>query len=66
MEIRTHFTYRIDIWDDTGHSIMEHVVGVEDFQVGEATYRAACDRWPNSVLTLRQGARVIHESKLPE
>jgi hypothetical protein len=35
------FAFRVDIWDDTGH-----VAGVDDFEVAEATYRAAIARWP--------------------
>src|SRR5262249_5483843 len=31
--------------------------GVEDYQVALATFRAACERWPNTPITLRQGAR---------
>jgi hypothetical protein len=27
----------VDIWDDTGDSIVEHVAGVDDFEVAEAT-----------------------------
>jgi hypothetical protein len=30
-----------------GESILEHVAGVEDYQVALATFRAACERWPN-------------------
>jgi hypothetical protein len=41
MKSKTHFAFRVDIWDDTGDSILEHVAGVEDFEVAEATYRAA-------------------------
>jgi hypothetical protein len=37
--------------------------GVEDFEVAMATYRAACQRWPNAAITLRQGARVIEDSR---
>jgi hypothetical protein len=40
MKTKTHFAFRIDIWDDTGDSIVEHVGGVDDFEVAEATYRA--------------------------
>jgi len=29
-----------------GESIVDHVAGVEDYQVALATYRAACERWP--------------------
>jgi hypothetical protein len=46
----------------TGDSIVEHVAGVDDFEVAEATYRAAVARWPTVRITLRQGARVVHES----
>ena len=42
---------------------MEHVAGVEDYQVALATYRAACERWPGTPITLRQGARVIEDSR---
>src|SRR5262245_65595344 len=41
--------------DDTGNSIVEYVAGVDDFEVAEATYRAAVARWPASRITLRQG-----------
>jgi hypothetical protein len=59
MKTKTHFAFRIDIWDDTGNSIVEHVAGVDDFEVAEATYRAAIARWPAARITLRQGARIV-------
>jgi hypothetical protein len=31
----------VDVWDDTGNSIVEHVALVDDFEVAEATYRGA-------------------------
>src|SRR5216117_2086452 len=37
---------------------IEHLAGVEDLQVAMATYHAACERWPNAPITLRQGMRV--------
>jgi hypothetical protein len=37
MKTKTHFAFRVDIWDDTGDSIVEHVAGVDDFEVAEAT-----------------------------
>ena len=46
MKTKTHFAFRVDIWDDTGNSIVEHVAGIDDFEVAEATYRAAVVRWP--------------------
>src|SRR5215831_12548878 len=54
---------RVDIWDDTGDSIVEHVAGVDDFEVAEATYRAAVARWPAARITLRQGVRVVHDTR---
>jgi hypothetical protein len=62
MKTKTHFAFRVDIWDDTGDSILEHVAGVEDFEVAEATYRAAVARWPAARITLRQGIRVVHDT----
>jgi hypothetical protein len=37
--------------------------GVEDYQIALATYRAACERWPSTPITLRQGSRVIEDSR---
>jgi hypothetical protein len=54
---RTHFTFRVDTWTPDGESIVEHVAGVEDY------HRAACERWPGTPITLRQGARVIEDSR---
>ena len=41
---------------------MEHVAGVEDYQVALATFRA-CERRPGIPITLRHGARVIEDSR---
>jgi hypothetical protein len=59
MSTRFHFSYRIDMWSIDGGKVIEHLAGVEDFQVAMATYRAACERWPGRTITLSQGARVI-------
>src|SRR5215470_20062896 len=32
-------------------------------QIAVATFRAACERWPGTPITLRQGARVIEDSR---
>jgi hypothetical protein len=56
------WTKGIRMVHDTGNSIVEHVAGVEDFEVAEATYRAAVARWPRARITLRQGARVVMKS----
>ena len=60
---RSHFAYRIDAWDADGENVIEHLAGVEDPQVAKATYLAACQRWPGTPITLRQGTRVIEDSR---
>jgi hypothetical protein len=60
---RTRFTFRVDTWTPDGESIVEHVAGVEDYQVALATYRAPCERWAGTPVTLRHGARVIEDSR---
>ena len=34
---RTHFTFRVNTWTPDGESIVEHIAGVEDYQVALAT-----------------------------
>ena len=46
MKTKTHFAFRVDVWDSAANSIVEHVAGIDDFEVAEATYRAAVARWP--------------------
>jgi hypothetical protein len=48
---RSHFAYRIDVWDADGENVIEHLAGVEDLQVAKATYLAACQRWPGTPIT---------------
>jgi hypothetical protein len=60
---RTHFVYRIDILTDDGKNILEHLAGLENLIVARAAYRAACERWPNARITLRQGARIMEDSR---
>jgi hypothetical protein len=43
--------------------IVEHLAGVEDSLLADATYVAALRRWPKVAIILRQGARVIHYSR---
>jgi hypothetical protein len=60
---RTHFLYRIDLWTIDGKQVIEHLAGAEDLELAKATYRAACQRWPGTVITLRQGAQVIEDNR---
>jgi hypothetical protein len=59
---RTQFAYRIDRWDTNGNAV-EHVADVDDLKVAVAVFKAACERWPGGDITLRQGARVIADSR---
>jgi hypothetical protein len=61
VKTRTHFAHRIDRLDDAGE-LVEHLAGVEDFELAQATYQAAVARWPDARIMLRQGARVVHDS----
>src|SRR5262245_39491060 len=63
MKPRTPFTFRVDTWTSDGESIVAHVAGIEDYQVALATFRAACERWPGTPITLRHGAQVIEDSR---
>jgi hypothetical protein len=60
---RTQFAFRIDRWDRDGHTIMDHVADVENLLVAMAAYEAACRHWPGETITLRQGVRVIEDSR---
>jgi hypothetical protein len=63
MTTRANFAFRVDRWDQLGENILDHVAGIEDFQIAQATFEAAYKRWPSETITLRQGARVIEDSR---
>jgi hypothetical protein len=63
MTTRTHFSFRIDRWVSNGDNIADHVAGIEDYAVARAAYEAAVKRWPSEMVTLRQGARVVFDSR---
>jgi len=33
MKTKTYFTFRVDVWDSAANSIMEHIAGIDDFEV---------------------------------
>ena len=59
---KTHFQFRLDLWDASGENLLKHVAGIDDVEVAEAAYHAALKRWPTSRVILRQGARTVHDS----
>ena len=40
---RKQFAHRIDLWDDDGANLVDHLAGVEDLDVAAATYRERAD-----------------------
>jgi hypothetical protein len=64
MKTRTYFAYRIDMLDAAG-KIQEHLAGAEDYVLAELVWLAAIKRWPRATIILRQGARVVHDSRRP-
>jgi hypothetical protein len=56
------FGFRVDRWTDDGNPILDYVAAVADFVVARAACRAACRRWPEAKITLRQGARVVERT----
>jgi hypothetical protein len=63
MNSRMNFAHRIDMCDDDGETIIEHLAGIDDCELAMAAYQFAVERWPKMAITLRQGARVIKDSR---
>ena len=61
MTTRTHFTFRVDTWTPDGESIVEHVAGVENYQLSLATLPRRPRTLARHSITLRQGARMIED-----
>jgi len=59
MKTKTHFSFRIDVWDGAGDSVAEHLAGLDDPAMAVAAYEAAVAARPTDKITLRQGARVV-------
>jgi hypothetical protein len=57
------FAYRIDLSDADGDNVVKHLADIDDLIVARATYEAACKQWPGERVTLRQGIRIIEDSR---
>ena len=44
-------------------AVVQPVADIDDLAVAVETYEAACKRWPGKCFTLRQGSRVIADSR---
>jgi hypothetical protein len=56
MKAKTHFAFRIDVWDTTGDNVVEQLAGLDDYTIAIAAYWAAVEARPRDKITLRQGA----------
>ena len=59
---KTGLAFRIDRWDPNANAV-HHVADLDDLTVALATYEAACKRWPDNCLTLREDSRIIADSR---
>jgi hypothetical protein len=64
MKNRAHFAHCIYMCESSGE-VIEHLAAIEDYLLAIATYRAACRRWPDARIQLRQGDRVIEDNREP-
>jgi hypothetical protein len=62
MKTKTHFQFRVYLWDLNGGPTLECVAGTNDIELAAAGYRAALERWPHARVMLRHGARTVHDS----
>ena len=60
---KLQFAYRIDRWTADGNSIVEHIACADDLTVAAAAFDAATRRWEGQPITLREGARIIEDSR---
>ena len=60
--VRTAIHFRIDRLGANGE-VLEHVVGLKISRLQWQPNEAACKRWSNEPIMLRQGARVVHDRK---
>jgi hypothetical protein len=40
MKTKTHFAFRIDVWDDAGDNLVEHLAGLDDYAMAVVAYWA--------------------------
>jgi hypothetical protein len=55
--------FKIEVWDDADRYVEELVVLVGDFATACTAYDEAVRRRPGKLITLRQKARVIKQSR---
>ena len=51
--------YGIDVWDESGNNLIEHVGRIGDLAVARVAYRQTLAERPGKQVTMRQGIRVV-------
>ena len=62
MKIRTHLKHNIFMLDETDE-IQEHLGGAEDYLLAAELYEVALKRWPMARIQMRQGSRIVYDSR---
>src|SRR5262249_7436936 len=57
MKTKTHFAFRIDVWDGDGNNIVEHLAGLDNHAMAVAAYWAALGEKTKKKNTPRPSAR---------
>jgi hypothetical protein len=60
--VRNHFKHSVELVGGDGE-IADHLAGVEDFLLAQATYDAAAKRWPKERIRLRQETRIADSTE---
>ena len=55
--------YRVEMWDDRDNRVEELIALVGDHAVARAAFAEAVKRRPKKLITLRQKARVLADSR---
>jgi hypothetical protein len=62
MNTKTHFPFRVDVWDEHTDGVVRHVAGIDDYETAvRPTGRRAIDGQRQKSL-FAQGARIIEKS----
>jgi len=61
-KIRSHLKHNVFMLDEAGE-LLEHLGGTEDYLLAAALYEVALKRWPMARIQMRDGARIVYDSK---
>jgi hypothetical protein len=55
--------FRVEVWDDKDSHIEETIALTSDYATAKSAYEAVVKRRPGKLITLRQKARVIKQTR---